>query len=193
MPRGIYIHKQLTEQTKIKLSKSHKGKRLTEEHKRKIREAKKGIIPKMAGWNKGKETPIEVKLKISKSGKGKIRSEESKRRYSESKKGIKNPAWNGGISPLTNSIRRCFEYRQWRSDIFTRDNFTCVLCGDNKGGNLNADHIKNMALILRENKVATIKQAILCEELWNLNNGRTLCVPCHKKTDNFGGRANKYL
>lgn len=29
---------------------------------------------------------------------------------------------------------------------------------------------------------------LFCEELWDLNNGRTLCIDCHKKTETWGGK-----
>ena len=69
-------------------------------------------------------------------------------------------------------FRASKEYRYWRQLVFKRDNFTCVICKDSKGGNLEADHIKDFALFpdLR----------------LDINNGRTLCKSCHKKTDNYG-------
>jgi len=33
-----------------------------------------------------------------------------------------------------------------------------------------------------------LEQAVNCEELWNINNGITLCKECHKKTDSYGGK-----
>jgi hypothetical protein len=110
--------------------------------------------------------------------KGCKHSEETKKRMSFIKKGVNNPAWKGGISPLEAKIRRSFEYRQWRSDVFTRDNFACQECCNNR--DLEAHHIKSFALIIHENNIKTIEQAKVCEELWNINNGVTFCVNCHK-------------
>lgn len=103
------------------------------------------------------------------------------------KKGQKRPEitgknhylWNGR-TPIVEQVRKCLEYRQWRSDVFTRDDFTCQVCGE-RGGKLHADHIKQFAFIIAENEIKTIEQALDCSELWNLNNGRTLCVPCHRQ------------
>lgn len=69
-------------------------------------------------------------------------------------------------------FRASREYKSWRSSVFYRDGFKCVLCGCSKGGELEADHIKDFALypLLR----------------LNIDNGRTLCKKCHRKTDNYG-------
>lgn len=101
-------------------------------------------------------------------------------------KGDRAPNWKGGITSLNIGIRSLFEYRQWRSDIFTRDNYICNFCGI-RGGKLHVDHIKPFSLILQENKIKNIRDALICEELWDTNNGRTLCFKCHKKTDTWGG------
>lgn len=90
-----------------------------------------------------------------------------------------SPHWKGGITSLYEVIRHCFEYRQWRSDVFTRDNFTCQKCGDAIGGNLNAHHIIEFADIIERHEITTLEEAIKCEELWNINNGQTLCDDCH--------------
>ena len=87
-----------------------------------------------------------------------------------------------------NAIRSSKRYAAWRFEIFQRDNFCCVMCGDSRGGNLNADHIKQFALIIKENKISNLEEAFQCEELWNISNGRTLCEKCHILTNTFGKR-----
>lgn len=163
---------------------------------------KKGYTP----WNKGKKIAFSEthKKNISKAKTGgtrrKMTLEERKRhglamigKY----KGEKHHFWKGGISDLRDHIRHTFKYRQWRSDIYTRDDYTCQLCGARSGNgkrvDLNTDHIKLFSLILRENNIKSVEEALKCEELWNINNGRTLCVDCHRKTDTYGVKAHKYL
>lgn len=149
------------------------------------------------GFWLGKKMPLEVKKKMSdaKSGKkqslehiknasiarkGWKHSEQTKKHLSLVKrgtmKGAKNHLWKGGISPLNKVIRSSFEYKQWRKSVFKRDNHTCQECGV-KGGYLNADHIKPFAHFPKLRL--------------SLSNGRTLCVPCHEKTDTYKGRAIK--
>jgi hypothetical protein len=87
--------------------------------------------------------------------------------------------WKGGITPLQFKIRNSHKYRLWRSDVFTRDNFTCVIC-NTRGGSLEAHHIKFFSIIIKENNINSLEEALNCEELWNINNGITLCLCCHK-------------
>ena len=74
---------------------------------------------------------------------------------------------------------------KWRKSIFQKNKYICVFCGQ-KGGELQADHIKPLFRILEENNIKTYEQALNCKELWDINNGRTLCVNCHRKTDTWG-------
>lgn len=132
-------------------------------------EFKKG----QTSWNKGKKHSEETKKKISDKAKGRPISQIHRIKISETFK--KNPSihhsWKGGITPINNKIRRSREYRLWRTAVFERDNFTCIWCGE-RGGRLNADHIKPFALFP--------------ELRFAIDNGRTLCEDCHKKTDTFG-------
>lgn len=118
---------------------------------------------------------------------GKKHSVETRMRMrASSSRGVKSKWWKGGVTNLRKLIRGCFLYRQWRSDVFTRDNFTCVLCFA-RGVELNADHYpKSFALILHKNNIASLEEALICEEFWDINNGRTLCKNCHLKTPNHG-------
>lgn len=81
--------------------------------------------------------------------------------------GERNSKWKGGVTPLNEKIRKSVEYSEWRESIFKRDDFTCQHCGDNKGGNLHAHHIKAFA--------------DFPELRFELSNGLTLCRNCHEK------------
>lgn len=96
--------------------------------------------------------------------------------------GPRNPNWKNGITSLLTRIRKSFKYRQWRSDIFTRDDFTCQECG-RRGCYLEAHHTPlDFTDIMELNDIKTYEQAMDCEELWNINNGITLCEGCHNET-----------
>ena len=105
--------------------------------------------------------------------------------------GNKHWNWKGGTSSLRKEIRGSFEYRLWRSDCFRRDDFTCQECKI-KGNRLVVDHIKPFVIIIAEYKITSLEKALNCEELWDINNGRTLCEDCHKKTNTYGLGALKY-
>jgi hypothetical protein len=111
-------------------------------------------------------------------------------------KGREHPAWvepEKRKTPLYNQIRTCKKGLAWRENVYYRDKYVCQICGDNRGGNLNADHIKPLAVIVYENDITTLQQAQNCNELWNIDNGITLCVPCHKNTPTFAKKLNKLL
>lgn len=95
--------------------------------------------------------------------------------------GKNHPNWKGGTTKLRTNIMGMFEYRQWRSDIFTKDNFTCQDCLI-RGGDLEVHHIKPISVIIEEYHLKTLEEARNCAELWNTNNGITLCKECHRKT-----------
>lgn len=127
---------------------------------------------------KGRTHSLETKLKISLAKRGKSNSMKGRRMPRHAKFGNNNPSWKGGISKLSRRIRRLAEYKEWRSKVFQRDNFTCQNCG-RQGGSLHAHHIKPFYEILGENNITTIEQALLCSDLWLLSNGQTLCIKCH--------------
>jgi 5-methylcytosine-specific restriction endonuclease McrA len=89
-------------------------------------------------------------------------------------RGEHHHSWKGGISPINHVLRTSKDYYVWRTAIFTRDNFTCQGCGQ-RGGNLQVDHIKPFALYP--------------ELRFTMDNGRTMCVECHRKTDTWGAKA----
>lgn len=106
--------------------------------------------------------------------------------------GERSANWKGGATRLSQLARSCYRYRQWRSDVFQRDNFTCVECGHESKGDIEADHIKPQRAIIRDNNLKTSDEIANCEELWNINNGRTLCKPCHSKTDTYRNKKTIY-
>lgn len=99
-----------------------------------------------------------------------------------------NHHWGTGkLTGFHAKIRQCHEMREWIRAVFERDDFTCQYCGE-RGGALSADHIVPFAQIMREHKICSLPDALNCTALWDINNGRTLCRPCHKDTPTWGAR-----
>jgi hypothetical protein len=165
-----------------KISESKKGKRpyiITEETRKKMSEAQKriGNIPPNASGRKHRIESIE-KMKIVQ--KGKTLSKEAIQKMKLTKKlnpyhpplRENNPNWKGGKSGENDLIRKSREYKLWRTSVFERDNYKCIWCGFS--GYIEADHIKPFSLFP--------------ELRFAIDNGRTLCRPCHRTTDTFGFR-----
>lgn len=86
--------------------------------------------------------------------------------------GPNNPKWKGGITPEHLKVRWSVEMKNFRDEIFKRDNYTCKFCGRHrKVGDrvvLNAHHIKSFA--------------VHKELRFDKDNVITLCRECHWKT-----------
>ena len=157
------------------LAGNRKGAKTSEEHKRKI-----GLANKGRQYTLSKKWKVKNSVNMGQFWKGKEFSEEHRAKMGLM--GEKNPMWKGGITPVNIQIRQSPEMRSWRKAVFGRDNYTCQACwaknGNGKKIVLNADHIKPFSLFpdLR----------------FDLNNGRTLCLGCHKKTDTYSYKLKKY-
>lgn len=153
------------------------GLKHSEETKRKMRES--AILRGDCGGAaklKGRERPVEVLEVMKKTMFKKGQAPANKGKPNFKMRGENHPNWRGGTTPLKRALRMTLEYKLWRRAVFERDDFTCVLCGV-RGVLLHADHIKPFS------KYPELRTAI--------DNGRTLCVPCHKGTDTWGFRKEK--
>ena len=83
------------------------------------------------------------------------------------------PGNEGKYRKPNDKPRHTKEYKLWRLAVFERDNNKCIWCESNI--RLEADHIKPWK------DYPELRFAI--------DNGRTLCHECHKKTDNYGFRS----
>ena len=135
-----------------------------------------------AGWNKGIPLPEHRRQALSEIAKqrtgkkspryGKKLSEKQKQKISNSLKGRfrgpDNPQWK-----TDKKHRRWrqlwhsrYEYKEWRSYVFARDNYTCQMCGKPSTGDIEAHHIK---------VVDKYPELIIDKD-----NGITLCISCHR-------------
>lgn len=90
--------------------------------------------------------------------------------YRKTTVGDKSPTWKGGITPENIKIRQSEKYKKWRTNVFTRDNYTCQDC-KNTGIYLHAHHVKSFSEFKKLR--------------FDINNGVTLCEKCHKKLHNL--------
>lgn len=164
-----------------------KGKKLTNEHKKKLSEAHLGVPLSALHAQHSGEARLghivleETRKKISKKLKGHSVSIDIRKKISKTlmgrNSGKNNPSWKGGKTSIGILIRSSREYKLWRQAVFERDSFSCIWCGDNKSGNLEADHIKPFAYFP--------------ELRYAIDNGRTLCKKCHRTTDTYGNAYRK--
>ena len=143
-----------------KLKKAWNARRLT-------------FVPPM----KGKKMSVESRGKMSEAAKrhrsnriGKKHSPETRLKISRvvrerAYRGKRCHSYKDGNVAKRRGQRFSPEYKRWRFDVFARDQFTCQKCGDARGGNLVAHHIRAFA---DESHLR-----------FDVANGITLCRNCH--------------
>jgi len=146
--KGYNAGRKLSEETKKKISQALRGKKLSEGHKQKLRKHHRPLSD-------------ETKRKMSESRKGKKHS----RKWNENIKEAHLRRWNKIGRKNNVDYRKRQKYKNWRTKIFLRDNFTCQICKE-VGGILRAHHIKGWA------KYPKLR--------YKIDNGITLCDKCHK-------------
>lgn len=180
--RLINKGKPMLEEQKEKLRKKAKERyKNKEDHPMYGKKHSKKTIEKMRKIKVGKSHTKETKKKMSLTHKGKTISYEQRMWLSKNRLGNKNPAWKGGVKEVSRTIRKMFESRLWIKYCMERDKYTCQKC-KMIGGQLEVHHIKPFSIILEENNIKSVEDARKCWELWNLNNGMTLCKECHSHT-----------
>lgn len=122
--------RKMSNETKRKISEANKGRRLSEETKKKMSESRKGKIPRFIPNNKGRKHSEETKRKIRESLKGISR-------FGISRFGENNPSWKGGkpkckicdklVSGYNAKIcRKCFKAEntsRWKGGISKTKNY----------------------------------------------------------------------
>lgn len=150
-----HVGKKLSAEHKAKIGAAHRGMKRSEETRRRISAANKGQIPSAAAIaaTKARQTGL------------KMTPEQRLKKSAAAPRGENHPRWKGGVSSENARTRQSVEGRLWREAVFARDNHTCQACGK-RGGDLNAHHLKEFS------KFHDVR--------FELSNGQTLCVPCHR-------------
>lgn len=178
-----------TEEAKRKVSEANKGRRHTKEFIEELRERmignKYSINNTLSKEHKEKLRIINMGNKYRANYRGWKHSIETRQKMSEAQKGDKSYLWMGGIASPYKMIRKSLKFKIWREKIFERDGYICQNC-DKWGRRLHPHHIKSFSQIVKLNNIKTLEDALSCDELWDINNGITLCEQCHKQTDTYG-------
>jgi hypothetical protein len=171
MPSGIYTRTE--EHRKINLGRKHPNRkkyfRGVSVRYKVCEFCKKEFLCNYKNFQRNKFCSRSCASKSHPGGKLGIPSSEKQKQMMREKVGEKHPRW---IKDRTEAlekkrIRNVFEVKEWRTSVFHRDDFVCQECGV-RGGKLEAHHIKPWRLFR--------------ELRHEVNNGITLCRPCHLKT-----------
>jgi len=102
-------------------------------------------------------------------------------------------SWKGGYKSVYDRVRDLKSYWDWRYSVLNRDNNKCTKC--NSTEKLHAHHINTLKKLITKycetnNKlVANLTENDLNNNFfYNLDNGLTLCEPCHKDWHKVNGR-----
>ena len=163
----------LSEETKDKIRQKHLGVKLSPEHRAKVIKTLQSM--------KGKHHTEESKQKAREKMLGRKLTPEHKAKVIKflilgDVKGEKSHGWKGGISRVNARLRSTKEYIKWSREVKERDGYKCQWCGLVDKSN-HADHI--------------IPFAYFPELRLSLDNGRTLCAKCHRRTETYGNKSRK--
>lgn len=99
------------------------------------------------------------------------------KRRAEQISGENHYRWNGGVASLNQAVRRMTENRRWMQKVVERDG-CCQRCG--RETDLEAHHKTHLSDLIQRLGIKTCNEAArFADVLWDLDNGKTLCVECH--------------
>jgi len=138
------VEKRCTPGMREKLSLALTGKPKSESHKANLSKALKvSEKAKQTQFKKGKDNPA----------------------YGRNQTGPANNNWKGGKTGANQKKRNDPKMKEWRQEVFKRDNYTCQDCGAKSY--LHAHHIVPISEDL--------------SKAFSVENGKAVCVECHEK------------
>ena len=117
--------------------KSRLGAKLSEKTRKKLSKTHKGNIP----WNK--KDKIKKICKFCKR-EFSVWFSHNKAKYCSVECKNKSQVREDGITPENVKIRNSIEFRLWRKAVFKYDNWTCWIC-EIRGGKLHSHHLKRFS------------------------------------------------
>lgn len=169
----------MTPEQRKRVSDGQRGRKHSEETKRKMSLAGKGN----KRWLGKKHSP-QTKKKMSLAAKGNKNNLGKKRGPLSLAKKIKislgltkEKEFKGFRRKEYQRERGSSRYKKWRASIVERDEYTCQHCGSKK--ELEVHHIKNFYHHR--------------DKAYDIDNGLTLCKKCHIKVDKYRGRYEKNI
>lgn len=175
-----WLGKQRSKETRLKISKTKKGVKLTEEARKNVIKALTGRVQsaekrrKCSEANKGENHPMYGKkqseehiLKRSKALTGKKRSKEYCIKMSQRQIGDKNHAWKGGLSFRKYCPKFNNDLKERVREFFGRQCFICTKSEMDNGVKLAVHHVN-------------FDKMVCCNDVEPLF--VPLCMSCHSKT-----------
>lgn len=133
----------------------------------------KETIRKRFIWNKEYKHSDLTKEKIRTSALGNNGGRGNSGKIKIKMRGENHWNWKGGVGRhKRNYASKQVEYKNWRKDVFRKDNWTCVNCGNKK--DIVAHHIKSWF------KFPELRYVV--------DNGLTVCKSCHSGIHYFFGK-----
>lgn len=181
MPKGVYVHKSPSPESNAKRSMTLTGHTVSDETraKRSVTMKERGHGGRTTGDFSWSDERRKAWSERQKGKPGRAHTEAAKLKMRVSSLGPLGSNWKGGVTDESKIARKSSEYRAWRHGVFARDGYKCRK-GRSHSTHLQPHHILNFHAHP--------------ELRYDIENGVTLCVLCHKDFHRaFGKKRNTRL
>jgi hypothetical protein len=140
-------------------------------------ESRKRFSEKLKGVEKPNRRIPNLCIDCGKELSGRRRNSRCLECYRKQNHGENHSCWKGGHKSISYIIRKCRSYKKWQEQVLERDDYTCQQCDATE--HIEVHHLKEMKTIIEEYNIKTLEESMECKELWDTDNGQSLCVHCH--------------